>query len=296
MESVPYRPQEGKRFHVSPDRYSRERLYRLRDAVVELDAMFPSLRIGCTLFGSLAKGRPLDAHTASHADVDVFVLYDSATFRRPDGTIDYAVAKDLLESAHVTQDMLFEFYFRYLQKRHNALIRGAAVDAAYMLFPRLTSVDLLELYMEKVIDEKVGSEVYTDVYMRSVNSRSSDAYEDFLTHKINSTQMPAQFIFGLDVGGRMRQHARALLSRMASWDRVSARLLWQRIRRNSMLGERIFFNPHKYSPVTTASTIMQRSLRLLLDKTVRRRYPATFEEACAKYGVIIEPFNYPSRT
>lgn len=72
---VPYDPTEKRRFEISQDEFSRERIRALNKAYRILKEEVPFFA-GITVFGSLSKGKELTAETASSADMDLAVFLD----------------------------------------------------------------------------------------------------------------------------------------------------------------------------------------------------------------------------
>lgn len=70
---VPYNPSNEKRFEISKDEYSRERLQSIKSFYENIHSKF-NISMGLVLFGSLAKGKELTDTTKDEADVD-FTLY-----------------------------------------------------------------------------------------------------------------------------------------------------------------------------------------------------------------------------
>lgn len=70
---IEYEPTHTKRFEISKDSYSRERLKAIVDTTKELRARY-SFVVGTTIFGSLSKGKSLDAQSAERSDIDVIIF------------------------------------------------------------------------------------------------------------------------------------------------------------------------------------------------------------------------------
>lgn len=77
---IPYEPIQEKRFAVSPDAFSRERLKFVMDIKTEIESKL-HFRAYLALFGSLSKGKPLDAVRASKSDIDLKIFIDGADLR-----------------------------------------------------------------------------------------------------------------------------------------------------------------------------------------------------------------------
>lgn len=74
-QKVPYEPAE-RRFEISEDQFSRERLEAVKAAYKELTAALPGVSVAFSLFGSLSKGKVLTEETKDKADVDLTAFID----------------------------------------------------------------------------------------------------------------------------------------------------------------------------------------------------------------------------
>lgn len=75
-EKVSYKPSQTKRFEISHDPISRERITALTTTIKELRRKHPFVA-GAILFGSLSKGKQLDENTADKSDVDFTIYLDT---------------------------------------------------------------------------------------------------------------------------------------------------------------------------------------------------------------------------
>ena len=75
---IPYEPSEQKRFDISKDEYSRERLAVVKSFYETMRKSF-DVSMGLVLFGSLAKGKELDAVKKDATDVDFTLFIDNKT-------------------------------------------------------------------------------------------------------------------------------------------------------------------------------------------------------------------------
>lgn len=74
-ERIPYQPPEGKRFEVSRDAYTKERLVALKEMYREFQDELP-FDVGLSLFGSLSKGKELSEQSVGRTDIDIVVFAD----------------------------------------------------------------------------------------------------------------------------------------------------------------------------------------------------------------------------
>jgi hypothetical protein len=75
MPKTPYLPSQEKRFDISKDEYSRERL-KVAELFYDKMKQIFDVSIGLVLFGSLVKGKILDNNTKESADIDLTLFVD----------------------------------------------------------------------------------------------------------------------------------------------------------------------------------------------------------------------------
>ncbi len=78
---IPYTPSQIKRFEISSDPFSRERLAKVLEAYKQLKQEI-SFFAGITLFGSLSKGRKLDEHSARYSDINFVAFIDGDQYEK----------------------------------------------------------------------------------------------------------------------------------------------------------------------------------------------------------------------
>src|SRR5438128_3559318 len=79
-EKISYEPVQERRFAISPDSFSRERLKLLTDLKSEVENRL-DFKTYLSLFGSLSKGKPLDADNAPQSDIDLDIFIDGEDMR-----------------------------------------------------------------------------------------------------------------------------------------------------------------------------------------------------------------------
>ena len=77
-EKIPYNPVEDKRYYISRDQFSQDRLHLIKESLYDRPAAdFEKGVFGVTGYGSLAKGKILDsAEMAQNSDIDCGIFYD----------------------------------------------------------------------------------------------------------------------------------------------------------------------------------------------------------------------------
>lgn len=69
---------KDKRWKISEDESSRERIKTIKEIHTYLKTQVPDVTIGFTLFGSLSKGKKLDESTARETDIDLVIFIDDS--------------------------------------------------------------------------------------------------------------------------------------------------------------------------------------------------------------------------
>ena len=77
-----YVPNQEKRWKVSGDEISRERLKGIKEIHDYFKEQIPGVTVAVSLFGSLSKGKELDPHAAQSADMDLSVFVDYQEFEK----------------------------------------------------------------------------------------------------------------------------------------------------------------------------------------------------------------------
>lgn len=80
QEKVPYEPTLKRRFELSQDSFTQERVKALLVAYKDLKNEIPFFS-GMTAFGSLTKGKRLDSQSARTTDIDLFLFVDSDAYK-----------------------------------------------------------------------------------------------------------------------------------------------------------------------------------------------------------------------
>jgi hypothetical protein len=109
MPKIPYSPSQEKRFEVSVDEYSRERLKVAELFYDKMKQLF-DVSMGLVLFGSLVKGKTLNNETKESADIDLTLFVDLDEYQ-----------DKYIENLRKNRDF-FDFELRRLDDSyHNAL-------------------------------------------------------------------------------------------------------------------------------------------------------------------------------
>ena len=81
LPRVSYEPSKKKRFEISEDEYSRERLATIKSFYERMQESF-GVSMGIVLFGSLAKGKKLNNEIKDSSDVDFTLFVDIDEYRK----------------------------------------------------------------------------------------------------------------------------------------------------------------------------------------------------------------------
>lgn len=97
-EKVPYTPSQIKRFEVSCDRFSRERVQMVHKIVHDVRRIHPFV-VGAVIFGSLSKGKVLTEEIVEKSDVDLAIFIDPQLLKEnPQGlSLDNEIYREAFE-------------------------------------------------------------------------------------------------------------------------------------------------------------------------------------------------------
>lgn len=214
---TPYAPTTARRFELSHDEYSRERVRALLKAYRTLKGEVPFFA-GITLYGSLSKGKKLTGETAPSTDIDLFAFIDVDLY---EATI----------SNFEQENEEFQKKVKYVSKHDPAMrslynveeVRRENVRKAAQAFieDRITEIMLAELKQQGLSSDKISIE--TDF----INIRDDD--NDSISNKIlahnltvdsglpgpkeeNLLFVAAPFFY--DIGGGLRKYREAFMKKL----------------------------------------------------------------------------------
>lgn len=253
-EKIPYQPIEEKRFAVSHDPFSRERLQLLKDLKTELEQRL-GFRAYLSLFGSLSKGKQLTAESAPAADIDLTIFLDGADlrekhekalkndflyarfFRDAAGRVDYGSTETRRETAQVAA---VESYARsYIAQQHE----GGTHQLGF-------SKD----YQEENIPQITTRPIWPDSIMRRVEEASALA-ERTGDELFFATELSR--FFHLNVGGGLEPYIRSFLADASALPKEQRDEYWHMIKSSVEFTER----------------------KNVIPEEMRGRFPQTFEDA-----------------
>lgn len=280
IESDKGYPPAQRRFEISDDEFSSERIGKLQEAYREISAKFPEVHIAFSLFGSLSKGKTLRygalgyqgyRHQASETDIDVVVLYD------------------VQEVARVHQELLRK-YPSY-RSRYKVLVADESLDPhkAAFEFGRLLS-DEVHATVEKLLDNQI--KLHLHMQEAALTGERSplnyavafmNSFSGFLGDKghippptVEGRRLRTQWtndlslhihnlssFFHRDIGGGLVRYQQRFMQDLAALDEPTRERLWQYANKSTRLFERGGKIPQK----------------------AEKDFPSTYEAAVRFYGL-----------
>jgi hypothetical protein len=251
MDKILYEADQRKRFSVSKDVYSRERLNSLMRVYKELKSEFPSMEIGLSLFGSLSKGKVLDATEESQksADVDLGVYFKACPLS------DDKYFQQLLDK-YPKLRMKYEDMKNYIDMARD---QGDINVVRYTCF---------KIFLEDHIKSKLPYKMnmflgHTDKF-DGLNNVYEIIFASVASGRVSS-RLTAEYtaFFALDVGGGMKQYRKEFLTTLLkNYKRIDAERMWKDLIQYIYLVERNFKS----------------------DISINK-FPKDIEAACKAYGV-----------
>lgn len=242
-----------KRFEIATDSYSRERLRVLRETLAEWKQKLPDIHLGLSLFGSLSKGKPLDASVAAQSDIDAHVFLDCDDVARKGQMLPQEV---IMRYYHIASD---EDKRQWNPKTAwwvlAGLIEADVAGKLHQLTPPVNDgirVQPISLHHKDSLYDRVYRYAYPDL---------DNNPEDFVDHFVVAAP------WHLDVGGGMRRYRRAFLEDLLTNESPAEReKLWEEV-------YHCIVNVERLDNIPT---------------DLKKQFPRTFREACHYYGVNLE--------
>lgn len=208
-DKAPYEPSKMKRFEISEDEHSRERLRAVLEIYRELKEVFPS--IGFSLYGSLTKGKVLDETTKDISDIDLAVYVDRDELLRTTSGLDLSV--------------------------HNISYLPIGLEHATDVHQRaelLKTKIQLELTKKLYIESWIGMAKMTDVRVYPITRTAvgfDELYDRFIIAESGSPggSRALSKIFRLDVGGGMKGWRRFVFDQLQRYDFAERERIWDEI-------------------------------------------------------------------
>ncbi|GEM_PF-4624549 len=227
-EKVPYSPSEARRFDLSHDEYSRERVKSLLTAYRTLKEELPFFA-GLSVFGSLSKGKALTVETAQETDIDVFAFIDNDKY------------KETIYDFENTPEFQ-EFFQEYMKKpQYSAMdmerVRADNVRSATERFleKRLKQLVSQGITNQPVDEEKVSVEtgfiaiedkphsLYNHVAIRDEIAEAGRGLADIEL----AVDLPIAGAFFYDIGGGLTPYRKEFFKKLLSEPEEVAEKHWQ---------------------------------------------------------------------
>jgi|GEM_PF-3947604 len=206
-EKTPYTPSSNKRFEISEDQFSRERIRALTEVYKELKETFPS--IGFSLYGSLTKGKVLNEHAKEVSDIDFAVYLDKDELL---GNREWLVKA--LENTAIPRAVVI---------RENLDLATAEALLRFCIEYKLS---------QKLNLDSMGQLMDTRVYALS---KTEDEFDElYQKHGLAESGQPGgsralSKMFRLDVGGGMKSWRRFVFDQLAHHDAADRERIWSEI-------------------------------------------------------------------
>ncbi len=260
MDKVPYVPSNKKRFEISDDFTSRERIYNLLELYKKINETFSEIEVAFSLFGSLAKGKKLSRENRKSADLDLVVYYNANTLQ-----------DDVVWDSYLKKNTyLLSEYESELKKKAQSFFRvDEPTKNDLNEVERLFKKEIRNYLFEKCLKKIVGliNDTGVSIFLENFSSNTKEKPEEYLLNLlINKSPFETSedllfALFGLDIGGGCKKYIQRVLVLIKKRD--DSEKLWQEIRRGIIKWEG-----------------RENSNKSILDK-----YPKTFEDACKYYGI-----------
>ncbi len=281
-----YIPSQDKRFAISSDSHSRERLTVVRDLLAEIRRRFPSVRFSLALFGSLSKGKLLDEESAQNSDVDMVLYVDmddiereaDAFCRDPEfqRLFDVKYANALTEPHVVRIRALLE---RRGEKSLSDYERKTVDPQRIKRYVAwLTMQNIVRKFFQSGLQERVSSlgnpELTSHFNVWPIRIGDADkhhtiwcAVNEYETHCHYGTEpdVPVEVLapFALGVGGGLNEYIRDFVARLQNMPSGQGERIWASV--NEIV--------RKYERRGDVPAAME------------RQFPSTLEQAAVRYGV-----------
>lgn len=286
-EKILYEPPVKKRFEVSQDPYSRERVNVLKTIKTEVGQALLGVSIALTLSGSLSKGKILTAESAGYSDVDFSIFFDSDEVRLNHSRLMqlspiYARKFDLeLMYADSFPDYV-KFLGRKVVEKTDDSFKGWPMSQEdkerYKLkrFSVRAGQTCLRDMTDKLLD---GKPFLHDFGVRQISLDGGDSITSAVTElqkalkdfsysesALDNLVFSVAKYFCLDVGGGMKKYRHAFLMQLGELGQEDAQKKWQAVN----------FAIEKYER------------RAVIPPGIQNQFPKTYQEACHYYGLKVK--------
>lgn len=267
QQKPPFPPTTRKRYEISEDPFSRDRIYGLYKTIRALKSEFPFIA-GLTVHGSLIKNKGLLSFTAGDTDIDTNLFIDVDRLKESQeallGNPEYTqtlqfVYKDLQEDG-IEQLTEEEIQFRAASEFISNKFREDFQNQA-----RIRPEETSELIITRV--RKIALEGPYSLQEQEFTTYPRPAPDEAETNGVKQHLSRVAAPWVLDVGGGLKPYRQRFLEELAQRDIQEAERMWQYVRGISIKWERNDWE--KNVPVP---------------QEIRAQYPTAFREALRYYS------------
>lgn len=262
-----------KRFHISSDEMSRQRIKVLHECFKKIKKTLPNVSVALVLGGSLSKGKTLTSENGSESDIDAWIVIDNDELLIEHSDLiknnqEYAHAQgrfttteNILKNAHEYLKQLFIKTLNENKKEMGFNQDEKTLDGSFDYV-----IGISKQGSGSILDAIGNLEYYKSPEAQTKNwgnfvFSSSEA----LGKKIKAAELRIAIFFLLDIGGGLKKHRQLFLQELASHGLEFAELKWRIVRNAILVFER---EKHHGQEIPTV---------------VQNLYPETFLEACKYY-------------
>ena len=266
-EKVSYVPSQTKRFEISNDPISRERLAALTAMIKELRNKHPFV-VGAILFGSLSKGKRLDENIADKSDIDFIIYLDAdalianfSDFEKERDSKRYKEMEEIDEELH-------EHYDPRTKEQKTLELAGWYInDLAEKTFaanlPGNRQSPKGIGFLAKPIS-LTGDYSIHETFKRTFRSHNLEYFASRTDNNLEPLHYSDVALpWGLDVGGGLVEYRKAYLTQLRELSKEERDLEWRVTTRIIKFYERQGDIPEGF----------------------KAQYPETFDEALRYYGI-----------
>ncbi len=239
-----------KRFVLSPEEFSRERLQAVKDEIAEMQAKYPEVLSLC-MFGSMVKGT---AHEGS--DIDAYLYIDSELAAQREGIPE----EEILE--HYPDDnqtyLTKEVAKKYILEFREGLKEKAGLEDEAVEHVRSRPISEKVIYdeIESLLDyykRKEEFEANTEKWFDSEPPKGSDiealvAYQKAKPERPEHMSPSLGSMFHLDAGGGIRKYRKVFVQKLSQMGAEGERIWTDTIMGTEMLENNLSLDDTKRYP------------------------------------------------
>lgn len=261
QEKHPFPPSQEKRYEISPDIFSRDRIQAVYKTVMNLKAQYPFVA-GLTVYGSLSKNKFLQFSDMGKTDIDANLFIDVDILRDFQSQLhedekylnEFELVQKDMEEEGIEKPSLDEIEFRtirnFITDRFAEICEGTGT-----MFAETCSAVTLNV-------RRIAFEGPYSLQERSFIHFPHPSFGDPDNIETQRELNTIAAAWTLDVGGGLKPYRDRFLSALGQLDPQITEQRWQFIRRISIKWERNRWEQEDSVP-----------------EKIRSQYPATFQEA-----------------